>query len=620
MDKAGSFHFIVTQSETFGPLTTLEVFEIFENDKDLLIRVKWITPSGMMPVLLSEWLDDFRFELNSVSSSNQDLLKSPEKPLSVAILNETDASLSRRRRLLGRPEGFTIKRARFGLFREIVAFLGLGLLGGAILYTGVRSMKPLPAFRGSVKSVKSVEARLLTATPDSLMAYRNLLEAKILRDSGKYAQALLSMFKDREFYPKGQLPSLEFLAAQALIHLDSKELDRQPEWRELLKALPAPSRQSGLAVVAYELSRVMAARKEVFEKSKSKKARREAVVSALQEVSVVLERLIRVVSANDTDAGVVQALYLAKTLALSLVTVSEYPRDAKQIPLIIESVKKIPSLYGHLKAADKIIVETLRSYVSAQLGLEAQVGGVSGALERLWSLHSESQYLCQLNDYGAATDSVLYFLSEASRAQKKVPALKGLFDGCFVGLRSYANAAVTSYTDEKPLNLGFVQTHIPDRGVLSEFRARFPTMNQAVLRAKGQMTAAGDWLLALHFNGVLDSQIKLSHGFSSASRKCGKLTLESGVCLQALWYESRRHWRDMLPFLIEAQDYVKPAELSLLIQRFTLDSARKIISGNSKNKSKELSELFAGLKNFGISDDPELQLVLDYARSLEDAS
>lgn len=617
MGKAGFSHFVITQSETIGPLTTSEVFNILENDKEFLIRVKWIAPSGLMPVLLPEWLDDFRFEAELNSDSSVGLLQISNKPLSVAALGGDESNVLRKKGTFGNPKGFTLKSSKLGFLREIVAFFGLGLLGGVILYTGVRSMKPLQSSRATATSA---QARQLTATPDALRAYRQLLEAKILRDPNKYALALLSMYKDRELYPPGQMPSLEFLAAQALIHLESRELDRQPDWKEVLNALPPTSRQTGLAVVAYELSRVMAARSDILSKYKQKKARKDAVKVALEEVEVVLERLTRVVGANDSEADVAHALYLAKVIALSLVTVSEHLGEAKQFPQLNEQIKKIPNLYKHLKAVDKEIIEVLKGYVETQLAPDKKLGSASVALERLWSLHSASQYLCQLNDYGSASDSLLYLLSESSRSHQKVPALTGLFEGCFVGLRTYANVAVASYAEESHLNLGFVQVHTPDRGILNEFRARFPTMNQALLRAKGQATASGDWLLALHFNGVLGSQIRLDHGFSSANRKCGKLTLESGVCLQTLWYESRRHWRDLLPFLVEAQDFVRPAELTLLIQRFTLDAAKKIISGNSKSKAKELAELFAGVKNFGISDDPELQLVLDYARSLEDAS
>jgi hypothetical protein len=617
LDKAGSSHFIITQSETIGPLTTSEVFRILENDKDFLIRVKWIAPSGQMPVLLPEWVDDFGFDAAPATDVPKGLLYDPEKPLSVASLNEGAGSFSKNRGILGKPEGFTLKRPKFPYFREVAALLGLGLLGGAIFYTGVRSMKPMQSSRNSGNTA---HARLLNATPDSLKAYRQLLEAKILRDSSRYSQALLSLFKDRELFPPGQLPSFEFLAAQSLIHLDPKELDSQPEWKQLLRSLPAASRQTGLAVVAYELSRVKAARDDVLTSTRLKKASKSVVKATLEEVGIVLERLTRIVSSNNSENEVVHAVYLAKVLALSLVTISEHAVAAKQVPLVVESVKKVPSLYQHLKAVDKEIVEILRHHAAVKLGLDKRAEGAPSELDRLWSLHSESQYLCQLNDYGSASDAILFLLTEANRSRQKLPTLNGLFDGCFVGLRTYANVAVTSYTDENPLNLGFVQAHIPDRGILNEFRVRFPTMNQALLRAKGQNSAVGDWLLVLHFNGVLGSQFKLNHGFSATSRKCGKLSLESGVCLQALWYENQRHWKDLLPLLVEAQDYVRPAELSLLIQRFTLDAAKKIISGVSKSKSKELSELFAAVKNFGISDDPELQLVLDYARSLEDAS
>lgn len=615
--KAGSSHFIITQSETFGPLTTEEVFKIFENDKDLLIRVKWIAPSGQMPVLLSEWLDDFQSELENISNASQGLLQSSDKPLSIAGLSDSGLSTVQRKATFGKPDGFTVRRPKFTRLREIAAFFGLGLLGGVILYTGIRSMRPLQSYR---ESGKSVQARLLTATPDALKTYRQLLEAKILRDPVKYSQVLLHMFRDRELYPPGLLPSLEFFAAQALVHLDAKDLDQKADWKELLKTLPAASRQNGLAVVAYELSRVKAAREDLLKKHKNKKIRQETVASVLDEIGIVLERLTRVVVANDTDNGVVHALYLAKALTLSLVTASENFKEAKQVPLITESLKKIPALYPFMKTVDKEVVETLRSYFAAKLTADNGSKVIPVPLGRLWTLHSESQYLCQLNDYGAATDTILYLLSEASRTKQKLPSLGGLFDGCFVGLRSYTNAAVTSFTEESPLNVGFVKIYAPDRGLLNEFRVRYPTMNQAVLRAKGQTTATGDWLLALHFNDILGSQLKLSHGFSSAGRKCGKASLDSGVCLQTLWYENRRHWRDFIPFLGEAQDYVRPEELSLLVQRFTLDAAKGIISGNSQKKSRELAELIASLKAFGISEDPELQIVLDYARSLEDAS
>lgn len=613
LDKTGSTHFIITQSEAFGPLTTIEVIELLENNNDLLIQIKWISPCGQTPVLLFEWMDDFRFELKSEIASG--LLQSSETPLSMVTMNSAASQDSLDRLTLGRPSGFRVKRKGLGGLRDIAALLGLGLLGGFILYTGVRSMRPIQPTRFYRSSFN---AQPLGGTPDSLRTYQQLLEAKILRNPTQYSRALLHMSKNSELFPPGLLPSLEFTVAQALVHLDSRELDKQIEWKEILKSLPSSARQSGLAVVAYELSRVKIVRDDLLKNQTTKKRKGDSVSAALNEIGIVLERLTRVVATSNPDNGLVHGLYLAKALALSLVTVSEHYKQVSQESLLFKSLMKIPALYPFLKPVDKELVETLQRYV--QLKLTGKGTALKVPVDELWSLHSNSQYICQLNDYGSAADVILYMLSEASRARQKLPKLAGLFEGCFVGLRPYTKVKVTSFTEESPLNLGYVQTHSPDRGLLNEFRVRYPTMHQALIRSQGKSSAVGDWLLALHFNGVLGSQFKLSKGFFSQSRTCGNVSIDSAACLQALWYESRRSWKDVLPFLTEAQDFVRPSELALLVQRFTLDAAREIIASQSKNKSRELAELFANLRNFGVADDPELQLVLDYARSIEDAS
>jgi hypothetical protein len=54
-----------------------------------------------------------------------------------------------------------------------------------------------------------------------------------------------------------------------------------------------------------------------------------------------------------------------------------------------------------------------------------------------------------------------------------------------------------------------------------------------------------------------------------------------------------------------------------MMQRFVLDSSRDILLSSSKNKAKEILEIFASLKSYGVADDPQLQFVLDYVRSID---
>lgn len=614
LDKLGSSHFVVTQTEAFGPLSTQEVIHFLQNDKDLLIHVKWITPNGMMPVLLSEWMDDFQFD--SANDNTDGLLQTSEKPLSVAHISETDSPSLAKRPSLMRSSGLSRKLRALTGVREIVALLGLGLLGALILATGVRSLKPV---KSSGAATGAMQARLLGATPDSLRVYQQLLEGKIARQPERYTRALLKLFKDKELYPVGQLPSLEFIAAQGLTHLEARELDRNAVWQDVLKGLSPVSRQNGLAVVAYELSRVKGARAEIASRKPARKDRDKSVSGALEEIGIVVERLTRVVPESDPRNRVVHGLYLAKVIAQSLITVSEHTAVAVKDPFLMDAVKKIPNLYPHLKAVDKELIDAMHGYVLQQLGSTAKSPVPVVPVARLWTLHDDSKYLCQLNAYGSASDLILYMLAQAARLKQPLPELTGLFDGCFVGLRPYVDVAVSNITEEQTAELAFVQVESPDPTVLNDFRARFPTMNQALLRAQGKQSSVGDWLLALHFNGVLGSRLKLNKKFALNGRRCGKEPLEAGVCMQTLWYGNERHWKETLPFLHEVQDYVQPADLVPLVQRFVFDAAKSIVDGRSRNKAKDLAELFANLKTFGVSEDPELQIILDYARSIEGA-
>jgi hypothetical protein len=79
-------------------------------------------------------------------------------------------------------------------------------------------------------------------------------------------------------------------------------------------------------------------------------------------------------------------------------------------------------------------------------------------------------------------------------------------------------------------------------------------------------------------------------------------------------------WRELLPLLSELQEQAKPAEISLIVERFVLDAARNIVLRNEKNATKEIGELFDNLKTYGVSDNPSLRFVLDYAKSRDGES
>lgn len=611
MQPADIKHFIVTKSDARGPLSTREVLRYFEENPELLPSVQWIAPEAQTPLLLLEWFGDFapEGELDLILSK---AAPAPSSRFGRAKDKSTEYSSSGQNAHLSRPSDFLSQKKRHGRLRDCLSLLGLGLLGAAIFAVGVISFRP---YRSLVKNENSLRAKLLTSTPDALRAYQLVLEAKIIRDPKKYASALLAIQKDKSLYPDEYLPSVENTAANALASLSHSELDKKEEWKQLLLSLPSEARQRGVAVVAYELSRIMSVRQLLLgERGKQKS---ELTAGALEEVGIVIERLTRIVPGSEPADKMSHGYILARALSLSLVTAIEYPQNAERQQQLKIALEKIPELYPFLSEVDRDLISILLR-ISMQNSVDLlQPPSWGKSLEQLANLQLSTRYLCQLNDSGAAADVLLFVLSQASFHKQKLIEIPGLFDGCFVGLRVYPRVAAQSFTAQNAHVLEFRSVGAVDQSLLRDFRIQFPTMNHAIKRISGVKSGVGDWLLALHFNGLLGSRLSGGRKVTGNEKLCGKSGPDNSLCMQAKWSEMQGRWRDLLPLIAEFQEYASAADLSLMIQRFVLDSSRGILLGKSKNKAKEILEIFASLKSYGVADDPQLQFVLDYVRSLD---
>lgn len=604
-------HFIITKSDARGPLSTSEVLHYFEQNPEILPSVQWISPESQTPLLLMEWFSDFapEGELDLILSK---AAPAPSSRFGRAKDTSSENSGSGSNAHLSKPSDFLTQKTRHRRWRDWLSLFGLGLLGAAIFAVGVRSLRP---HRSLVKNENSLRAKLLSSTPDALRTYQLVLEAKIIRDPKKYASALLAIQKDKLLYPDEHLPSVENTAANALANLSHSELDKIEEWKQLLLSLPSEARQHGVAVVAYELSRIMSVRQLLLAERGKQKSK--IIAGALEEVGIVVERLTRIVPGSEPADKLSHGYILARALSLSLVTAIEHPQSADRQKQLKIALDKIPELYPFLSEVDRELISILLA-LSKQRSVDLlQPADWGKALEQLTLLHPSTRYLCQLNDSGAAADTLLLVLSQASFHKQKIMEIPGLFDGCFVGLRAYPRVAVQSFTAHNAHTLEFRTVGAIDQSLLRDFRLRFPTMNSAIKRISGVKSGVGDWLLTLHFNGLLGSRLLGGRKITDKEKLCGKLGAENSLCMQAKWSELQGRWRDSLPLLAEFQEYASSADLSLMMQRFVLDASRDILLSSSKNKAKEILELFASLKSYGVADDPQLQFVLDYVRSID---
>lgn len=611
-------HIIIMTNGSVGPLLTADVVLYFEEHPEKIQLIQWISPEGQSPLLLIEWFSEFA-QLESLDVILSNGVPPPslspqvnDEPSSSGLEDVNRASSSL---VAMKPSDFLKPKRAQSRWREWLALIGLGLLGFAILIAGLKSMKP---YRSLFRKESTLQAKLLHATPDALRAYQLLLEGKILRDGKKYSSALLLMQKDKSLYPEGYLPSIELSAALALTHIPAAELDAKQEWKQFLATLPMETRQKGIAVLGYELSRLLEARKSsASEKSKPKSKKN---LQSLDEAVISLERVTRIVPGSEPANRAVHSLFLARAISLSLLTIIENPQQSSKIKDLKQILQKVPDLYVYLAPTDRALVSSLLSQTNQRVYDSGKSQDWSTFLQELWQAHQSTGYLCQMNQTGAAPDVVLYALTQASRYKQKIPELPGLFEECFVGLQSFSKIDARSVISDSTSTLDYVSVGPIDSLIKNNFRKQFPTLSPALRRLSGVKSPAGDWLLALHFNDLLGGRLLGGMRPPTKDKLCGKALYNEQICRQALWAEMRGHWRDAVQILPTFQDDVRSTELASLMERFVLDAAKEILIGQSRQKTKEISDVFKQLKEHGVTEYPELQFVLDYVRTFEGES
>jgi hypothetical protein len=311
-----------------------------------------------------------------------------------------------------------------------------------------------------------------------------------------------------------------------------------------------------------------------------------------------------------------QGLLLARTLSLSLITVLELDSLAGKSALLREAVGRIPSLYPFINAVDKAAISLVLDMVNLRLGSPATKIDWSLSLNTLAQLQQTSRYLCQLNESGAAGD-----LSRAASNKVALPEVPQLFDDCLVGMRLFPRVVgQSSPASDSSSPLEYVGTGAQDESLLRNFRREFPTSHAALSRIAGNKSAAGDWLLALHFNGVTGGRLSGKGQPPKEIQSCEKLIPKSRLCQWLTLVEGSANWRERVNLLPEAHETSKPDEISQLTRFYVLQSVREIYKGNSKQKKKEILEVFRATKTWGSEDDPHLQFILDYVQSLDGES
>lgn len=611
MQSSDIKHILVTDENILGPLMTSEVLDFFKNDPNKLHTVQWISPENLPPVLLQEWFSDYAPE----GTYDQILA------MSVGGLSHTNGAWNHKgKHAESAPRrdtqfGKTHNESGLSSLRDWIALLCLAIFGAGLLWVGVKTLRPA---RMLVKNDKPLAAKLLSATPDALKNYQNLLEGKIKRDGQKYARALVAIQKDKELYPNGFLPSPEITAAIALVHLSHEELDKQAEWKALLNRMTPEARQSGLAVVAYELSRVFVIRKNLLpllNKQNKRMANSKVIQQSAEELDVILERMVRVIPNSEPNERVLHGVFLSRLLSLTLVTALEFPQVAQIQPQFKKSLEKVKDLYPFLSTADQGIISELVELVKAKISQPKAKVDWAKSLERLVELNTAQKFLCQLNETGSGADALLYILTQASAEHQKLPGIENIFESCFVGLRVYPRTSEFSLQQEGSGVTPYSTIGTLDEGLLRNFRAKYPTFNPILNRLKGQRNVGGDWMLVLYQNGVLKGRLTGVKS-KSVTTLCGARQADTLLCSQVLWSEFSDRWRDRISLIIDLREDIKPTELNLLGHNFIFQAAQEVLNSNRKNKSKEIFEALNAVKEFVDREDPQIQFLMDYIESI----
>ncbi|MFZ9520750.1 MAG: hypothetical protein ACO3A4_09750 [Silvanigrellaceae bacterium] len=602
---------LVTKSNILGPFETQDVIEILRKDPEIFHSIQWICPEGGNPLLVLEWFSDF----------------APEGALEAIILEDAQAgslfseNISRNEKRAELPPdhgGLNPVQAvqkNHSRFREWFALLCLALVGLALLWIGAKVLRPARALQ---KPEKPLAAKLLGSTPDALRNYQNLLEGKILRDPKKYARALLSMQKDRSLYPEGFLPSPEMTAAIALIGLTHEELDKLDEWKQLLLRLPPESRQRGLAVVAYELSRVVAVRNNllsVSEQESKKSPSVKLIQQSMEELGIVFERMQRVIPQSESDEPVLQGILLSRLMSLGLLTILEHPLLAAEQPLIKASVANISVLFEKISTADKTLIGELSELAKLRIANPKAKIEWSKSVERIVEFNRLNRFLCQLNETGSGAASMLFLVTQVAKEKQPMPEVGNLFDSCFVGLRVYPRNGGSPLSDVESGGFDYVDPGAVDEGVLRRFRVKFPTFNPALTRLKGTRNSAGDWMLVFYLNGVLPGRLSAAQK-NAKNSLCSKSVEKESVCDQVRWMESLPRWRDRVQLVLDLREDIRPDDVAQLGYNFVFNAAKESVGSHGRKRIKDFYEAVNALKDFVDKEDPRLQFLFDYMQSL----
>jgi hypothetical protein len=604
-------HLIVLENIVMGPMSAHDVVDLFRKDPNVFHTVKWISPEGMGPVLVLEWFSDY---------TEAGVL---EEVLAADVPRESDAGTrqgpdGRRYDLPPSHGGLTPHEAvkgRKSRFREWFALIVLALLGLVLLWAGMKIIRPA---RSSVVLQQSLPAKLLGATPDALRNYQMLLEGKIERDPQKYARALLRLQRDRTLYPEGHIPSAELTAAIALVYLPADELDGREDWKQLLQGLPAEARQHGLALVAYELSRVFSVRRELMSIERrqiSKSAKSKLLRESLSEFDIILERLVRVVPKSEPEEKVLHGLLLSRVISLTLISALEYPQIFTSQSVFRDALAKMTDLHPFLGTADKMIISELTRLASLRLSQTSSPVAWDKSLSNVLDTNLQTLFLCQLNETGSGADALLFLLTQTVSAKQTVPEVASLFDTCFVGLRLYPRLSAQSVLAGHPPVMEFAGTGAVDENLLKRFRKSFPTFSPLLTRLGGAKNPIGEWMLVLYRNGVLGGKISSVAG-NAHTKICGKSMLAHSMCMQTRWTEAAGKWRDLVPLVVELRDDIRPQELAMLGQNFLFHAAQEALRTGGRKKTKDIFEAMRAVRDLVDPEDPQIQFLLDYAQSL----
>ncbi|NBW82545.1 hypothetical protein EBR21_12400, partial [bacterium] len=395
-------------------------------------------------------------------------------------------------------------------------------------------------------------------------------------------------------------------------------LDKLDDWKQLLLRLPPEARQRGIAVVAYELSRVVAVRNNllsVSDKDSKKSGSAKAIQQAMEELGIVFERMQRIVPQFDSEEPVLQGLLLSRLLSLGLVTVIDQPHAAAEQQMLKEAIEKIFVLNEKISTADRILIGELTQLAKAKMANPNGKIEWNKSIERIVEFNRLNRFLCQLNETGSGAVSMLYLVSQAAKEKQALPEVGNLFDSCFVGLRVYPRNGGSPVSEVESSAFDYLDPGAVDEGVLRKFRLKFSTFNPALTRLRGVKNSAGEWMLVFYLNGVLPGRLSALHK-NTKNSLCSKSVEKESICDQVRWMETLPRWRDRVQLVVDLREDIRPDDLTQLGYNFIFNAAREAVASPGRKRAKEFYEAVNALKDFIDKEDPRLQFLFDYVQSL----